>query len=67
MLLLLLVLRDPVLIISYLIYYIYCIVGYDAGGYIVAGGVTSCSGGLVGVAGFGSGVGCYCYVLDVIL
>ena len=37
MLLLLLVLYDPVLLFSYLIYYIIYIVGYDAGGYIVGG------------------------------
>ena len=41
-------LRDPVLIFSYLIYYIlyvgydvsiilYCVIGYDAGGYIIVG------------------------------
>ena len=59
MLLLLLVLRDPVLIISYLIYYIICvvvgccgvkyiiIVGYDVGGYIVVGGVAGV--GIIGV------------------
>ena len=35
--LLLQVLYDPVLIISYLIYYIILCVGYDAGGYIVGG------------------------------
>ena len=60
-------LYDPLLLFSYLIYYIYCIVGYDAGGYIivgdgvarwiyyyiVAGGVTSCSSVVV------AGVICY--------
>lgn len=51
MVLLLMVLYDPLLLFSYLIYYIlyvgydagiilYCIVGYDAGGYIIVGGVA---------------------------
>ena len=76
-----LVLRDPVLYFSYPIYYIlycwlwcryyiYCVIGYDAGGYIVggvagaiyyivAGGVTSCSCGVVGVGVIVCFIWCY--------
>ena len=69
--LLLQVLYDPLLIISYLIYYIilycwlwwkyYSFVGVGVAGwiyyYIVAGGVTSCSGGVVGDPGPGGAAG----------
>ena len=40
MVLVLLVLYDPLILFSYLIYYIYYVVGYDAGGYIIVGGVA---------------------------